>query len=164
MTTPAAGRGGIPPRPAGPPCPPAAQWFVFGAWVYDIQAAQQALRDAPRPDRLLPVAVWAGAYGLDREPGADPHTIALIGPGPEFDPGYAMGTDLSQPVIVATFTIEGHPDTPLLIDGCHRLYKAHTLGVAELPCQLLTTAETRAIHRPAWRRPPRIPTTPGGSP
>jgi hypothetical protein len=65
---------------------------------------------------------------------------------------------------VATFTIEGQPDTPLLIDGCHRLYKAHVSGVAELPCQVLDTAETRAIRRPACRRPPRIPATPGGSP
>jgi hypothetical protein len=164
MTTPAAGRGGTPPRPAGPARTPAAQWFVFGAWVYDIQAAGQLLREVPRPDRLLPVAVWAGAYGLDREPGASPHTIALIGPGPGFDPAYAMSTDLSRPVIVATFAIEGQPDTPLLIDGTHRLYKAHVSGVVELPCQVLDTAETRAIRRPACRRPPRIPATPGGSP
>jgi hypothetical protein len=154
MTAPAAGRGGTPPRPAGPP--PAArprQWFVFGGWLYDIQAAQQTLRDAPRPSRPLPVAAWASAYGLDREPGASPHSIPLIGPGPEFDPGYAMGTDLSLPVILATFAIEGQPDTPLLIDGCHRLYKASVTGVAELPCQVLTTAETRALRRPARRRP-----------
>jgi hypothetical protein len=121
MTTPAAGRGGIPPRPAGPP--PATrprQWFVFGAWVYDIQAAGNLLQATARPDRLLPVALWAGAYGLDREPGASPDFIALIGPGPDFDPGYAMRTDLSQPVIVATFAIEGQPDTPLLIDGYAR--------------------------------------------
>jgi hypothetical protein len=31
-----------------------------------------------------------------------------------------MSTDLAEPVLVATFAIEGQPDTPLLIDGYAR--------------------------------------------
>jgi hypothetical protein len=46
MTIPADGRGGStpPPRPAAP-----GQWFVFGPWVYDVDAATGLLHAAPRP-------------------------------------------------------------------------------------------------------------------
>jgi hypothetical protein len=163
MTTPAAGRGGSPPRPGGPPAAQLAQWFIFGPWLYDIDHAARLLADAPRPARPLPVTAWASALGLDREPGTDPHTIALFGPGPGFDPTYALGTDLSRPVILATLTPAGQRPAPLLIDGMHRLYKAHTLGVAELPSWVLTAAETMAIRRPSRPRPARTRALPGGS-
>ena len=62
--------------------------------------------------------VWARAYGLLPAPGGGPHTVALIGPGPDFDPQYAMDTDLDEPVIIATITSPaGEPAGPLLIDG-----------------------------------------------
>jgi hypothetical protein len=48
---------------------------------------------------------------------AAPHTIALISPAPDFDPGYAMGIDLSQPLVIATLTPAGQRLAPLLIDG-----------------------------------------------
>jgi hypothetical protein len=32
---------------------------------------------------------WARAYGLIPAPGG-PHAVSLIGPGPDFDPEYAM--------------------------------------------------------------------------
>jgi hypothetical protein len=163
MTTPAAGRGGRPPRPAGPPAPQLAQWFIFGPWLYDIDHATRLLADEPRPARPLPVAAWARAYGLDREPGADPHTIALIGPGPRFDPACALRTDLTQPLFIATLTPAGQPPAPLLIDGMHRLYKAYALGVAELPGWVLTAAETMAIRCPSRPRPARPRAAPGGS-
>jgi hypothetical protein len=58
------------------------------------------------------------AYGLIRAPGSDPHAVSLIGPGPGFDPVYAMTTGLDDPVIVATLTTAGgEPAGPLLIDG-----------------------------------------------
>jgi hypothetical protein len=61
---------------------------------------------------------WARAYGLIPAPGGSPHTVSLIGPGPDFDPGYAMTTDLDDPVIIATLTTaDGEPAGPLLIDG-----------------------------------------------
>jgi hypothetical protein len=41
-------------RPPSPPARPA-QWFVFGGWVFDITAAQKAIRDAPRVTVSLPI-------------------------------------------------------------------------------------------------------------
>jgi hypothetical protein len=61
---------------------------------------------------------WARAYGLIRDPGSGPHTVCLIGPGPGFDPGYAMTTSLDDPLIIATLTTaDGEPAGPLLVDG-----------------------------------------------
>ena len=49
MTTRADGRGGsTPPRPAAPDST-TGQWFVFKPWLYDVDAAIQLLRPAPRP-------------------------------------------------------------------------------------------------------------------
>lgn len=65
------------------------------------------------------VQPWARAYGLLPAPGG-PHTVSLIGPGPDFDPQYAMTTDLDEPLIIATIASpDGEPVGPLLIDGCH---------------------------------------------
>lgn len=65
-----------PPSPPGHP----AQWFVFGGWVFDINAAAAIIRDEPRATVSLPVAPWARAYGLDRD--SDAGTIPLLGPAP----------------------------------------------------------------------------------
>ena len=101
----------------------------------------------PRPPQPLPVMDWARAYGLIRDPGSGPHTISLIGPGPGFDPRYAMTTSLDDPLIIATLTTAaGEPTGPLLVDGCHRLYKAAVTGRAELPSFVLTAAETLSIR------------------
>ena len=60
---------------------------------------------------------WARAYGLIPAPGSTPHAIPLIGPGPGFDPDYALTTSLDDPVIIASITVVGEPPAPLLIDG-----------------------------------------------
>ena len=58
-------------------------------------------------------------------PGGSTHTVPLIGPGPDFDPQYAMTTDLDEPLIIASVTTDGTGQPcPVLIDGCHGLYKA----------------------------------------
>jgi hypothetical protein len=147
MTTRADGRGGsTPPRPAAPDRA-AGQWFRFGPWVYDTSAAITLLRTAPRPPQPLPVTAWARAYGLTRDPGSSPHAISLLGPGPGFDPQYAMTTSLDDPLIIATLTTaDGQQAGPLLIDGTHRLYKAAVTGRAELPAFVLTAAETLSIR------------------
>ena len=117
MTTRADGRGGsTPPRPAAPDRA-AGQWFRFGPRAYDVDAANRLLRAAPRPPQPVPVLDWARAYGLIRDPASGPRTVSLIGPGPGFDPGYAMTTSLDDPVIIASVTVAGEPPAPLLIDG-----------------------------------------------
>jgi hypothetical protein len=147
MTTRADGRGiSTPPRPATPGNP-AGQWFRFGPWLYDVDAATGLLRAAQRPAQPLPVMDWARAYGLTGDPGSGPHTISLIGPGPGFDPGYAMTTSLDDPLTIATLTTAGGQSAgPLLTGGCHRLYKAAVTGRAELPSFVLTAAETLSIR------------------
>ena len=145
MPAPEGGRGGTPPRPCAA-APGPRQRFIFGPWIFDVTAATGLLRAAPRPAQPIPVRQWARAYGLDPAPAA-PHTVSLIGPGPGFDPVYAMTTDLDEPVIIATLTgPDGTPAGPLLIDGCHRLYKAARLGRGELPSLVLTAGETLAIR------------------
>jgi hypothetical protein len=156
VTTPAHGRGGsTPPRPPATGKPQ--QWFVLRPWVFDVTAAIALLRAAPRPPLPLPVEPWARAYGLLPAP-RDPHTVSLIGPVPGFDPEYAMGTDLDEPAIIATITSPaGESAGPLLIDGCHRLYKAARLGREHLPSFVLTAAETLTIRHDAILGPPCPP-------
>jgi hypothetical protein len=153
MTAPADGRGGsTPPRPAPGGGPQ--QWFVLRPWLFDVTAAIDLLVRVPRPAQPLPVVPWARAYGLIPSPGSGPHAVPLIGPGPGFNPDYALTTDLDDPVIIASITAAGSgPPAPLLIDGCHRLYKAARLGREHLPCLVLTAAETLSIRRPAILTP-----------
>ena len=79
-----------------------------------------------------------------------------------------MTTDPGEPVILATLAGPGgEPAGPLLIDGCHRLYKAAVTGRAEIPAFVLTAAETLLIRsdavlgppRPAGKSPPQPPGT-----
>ena len=163
MTAPADGRGGsTPPRPAPGGGPQ--QWFVLRPWLFDVTAAIDLLVRVPRPAQPLPVVPWARAYGLIPSPASGPHAVPLIGPGPGFNPDYALTTDLDDPVIIASITADGDgPPAPLLIDGCHRLYKAARLGREHLPCLLLTAAETLSIRRPAILMPRTRP-RPGGKP
>lgn len=126
---------------------------MFKPWLFDVTAATELLRAAPRPPQPMPVLPWARAYGLTPDPGSGPRSVSLIGPGPGFDPEYAMTTDLDDPVIIARITVPGEPSAPLLIDGTHRLYKAVRLGREHLPSLVLTAEETLSIRRPAILMP-----------
>jgi hypothetical protein len=67
-----------------------------------------------------------------------------------------MTANLDTPVIIATLTSPGGEMAgPLLIDGCHRLYKAARLGREHLPSLVLTAAETLAIRHDAVLGPGR---------
>jgi hypothetical protein len=151
-----------------PPRPPAAkpqQWFVLRPWVFDVTLAHVLLRAAPRPAQTIPVDAWARAYGLARDPGSGQHAISLIGPGPDFSPQYAMTTDPGEPAVLATLTgPAGELAGPLLIDGCHRLYKAAATGRADMPAFVLTAAETLLIRSDAVLGPPRPAQPPGTAP
>ncbi|HEX5293942.1 MAG TPA: hypothetical protein VFX25_34130 [Streptosporangiaceae bacterium] len=160
MSTPQDSRGGsVPPRPAaGKP----QQWFTLRPWIFDVTLAGMLLRATPRPPVPIPAGAWARAYGLARDPAIGRHAISLIGPGPDFSTDYAMTTDPDEPVILATLTGPGgEPAGPLLIDGCHRLYKAAVTGRAEIPAFVLTAAETLLIRSDAVLGPPRTARPPG---
>lgn len=61
-----------------------------------------------------------------------------------------MSTDLDEPLIIAIITTDrSDQPCPLLIDGCHRRYKAARLGREHLPSLVLTAAETLAIRHDA---------------
>ena len=146
MTTRADGRGGsTPPRPAAPDSP-AGQWFRFGPWVYDVDAAFAAARRAATP-AAEPSHGLGTRLRADPRPRQQPARDLPDRPRPGFDPGYAMTTSLDDPLIIATLTTaDGQSAGPLLIDGCHRLHKAAVTSCAELPSSVLTAAETLSIR------------------
>ncbi|MCG8914895.1 hypothetical protein L6E12_03710 [Actinokineospora sp. PR83] len=121
------------------------QYYIFGPWSFSIGEAARIIEEKPRPTVSLPVFEWANAFGL---PGLEtPGMIRLLGPGPYFDKDYAMTTDLSDPVIVATLVDKEGVASPLFIDGTHRLYRAFQEGVEELPAYVLTAEETEMVRR-----------------
>jgi hypothetical protein len=123
---------------------PPEQWFHFGAWRFDIQAAERLIQAEPRETIELKISGWARAYGLIPSSAG---TFPIIG-GADFDAAYAMTTDLKKPVILATLqsTDEGKAPEHLLIDGCHRVYRANVEGRTTLPAYVLDTAESLAIR------------------
>lgn len=135
---------------------PTPQWFHFGPWVFSIHTAMALITATPRPARRIDVTAWAKAYGLTRLDDPPSQTIGLISPASDgFDRDYAMSTNLTIPVIVASLPIPAQPPEALLIDGTHRLYRAWREGVAQLPAYVLTVAETTQVRRDARLGPDR---------
>lgn len=54
---------------------------------------------------------------------------------------YAMTTDTEKPVLIATITIDGQL-FHLMIDGNHRHFKAHKLGIETIKARVFSVAET----------------------
>ena len=123
---------------------PPAQWFRFGGWLFDIDRAKTLLAERPREPQPLPVLPWVRQFGLDLLD--EPERVPILGIGPDFDREYAMTTDLTQPLIVATLHLPGSGNSSLLIDGTHRLYRAYHEDIAELPAYVLSVAESLAIR------------------
>ncbi|MEU9507804.1 hypothetical protein AB0D32_16185 [Micromonospora sp. NPDC048170] len=122
------------------------QWFHFGPWVFDIDAAQALIAATPRTTSPVDVTAWATAYGLVHLDNPNPWAVSLIGPDHNaINRTYAMTTDLTQPLIVAHVDIPGAAPAPLLIDGTHRLYRAWREHLPQLPAHLLTVAETLQV-------------------
>ena len=123
---------------------PPAQRFRFGGWIFDIDRAEVLLSQSPREPKPLAVMPWVRQYGLDLLD--EPNRVPILGIGPEFDREYAMTTDLTNPLIVATLHLPGSGNSSLLIDGTHRLYRAYREDVAELPAYVLDVNESLAIR------------------
>ena len=153
MTPPADGRGG-----GTPPRPPAAkpqQWFTLRPWTFDVTLAGCC---APRraPPSCCPSSRGHAATGCSPPPGGSPHTVPLSAPARTSARSTRWAPTWTSPLIIASVTTDGTgPPCPLLIDGCHRLYKAARLSREQLPSLVLTGAETLAIRRDALLGPPR---------
>jgi hypothetical protein len=118
------------------------QYFVFAAWAFDIDAAQARLQSRPREQIQAEITGWARAFGLHEQPEG---RFPLIS-GPDLDREYAMTTDLDQPLIFATLQAAGQAPEQLLIDGWHRVYRAHAEQRTHLPAYVLDIEESLAIR------------------
>ena len=118
------------------------QRFQFGPWLFDISKAQAIVDRKPRPAQPVPVEVWAGFYGLTER---QDESASLLGPR-NLDRAYAVTTDLTEPLLIATMRNADGARFSLLVDGVHRLYHAYVDGVAELSAHVLTIDETLAIR------------------
>lgn len=103
------------------------RFFIFGPFRLDIDQALAIIGDREPNNRLRRISIAGPAYDLDNKPGIDRE--------------YAMTTDLSVPLIAATFEGGGIQ----VIDGYHRFYRAYKEGVESLPLHVLSEAETRQI-------------------
>jgi hypothetical protein len=56
-----------------------------------------------------------------------------------------MTTDLSVPLLLEFLPHSDGDSGRVLIDGCHRLFRAHAEAVAELPAHCLTVEETMHV-------------------
>ncbi|MFC7279601.1 hypothetical protein ACFQS1_37035 [Paractinoplanes rhizophilus] len=123
------------------------QWFHFGPWVFDIDAALALIAATPRETQQLDVPAWATAYSLHHLDNPQRLAVSLIGPTPDaVDRLYAMSTDLTNPVILGLVRVGDGPPAGLLIDGVHRLYHAWRKGTPHLPAYVLTAEETQAVQ------------------
>lgn len=96
-----------------------------------------------------------------RPPGSDTATIPLLGPGPGFNRAYAMITDLTQPVIIATLLpITGDVPAPLAITTAPTVCTRRTPPAPRsCPPWVLTETETLTIRAQRGSRAARRPGT-----
>lgn len=97
-------------------------------YVWNVTQAKEIIAASPREAILFS----PNEHGITAE-----HVVARY---PSIEPERTKDADLSVPVIFIPFA-EAH----LLIDGWHRLYRAVTEGVSEIPCYVLTQEEAEAI-------------------
>ncbi|MFC5188115.1 hypothetical protein [Actinomadura harenae] len=100
------------------------EMFILLGWAWDIDTATRlAARYPARHIDIRPLA-WARAV------------IAI-------DPAHAATADLTRPLLAVRLP---HATTPLVIDGWHRIHRALTTGVHELPAVVLGRADERACR------------------
>lgn len=67
----------------------------------------------------------------------------------EVETDHVPHVNLLDPILLATFVEPGHPPSQIIIDGIHRVAKAHALGVDTLPAYRLTPEATLASEMTA---------------
>ncbi|CRK55450.1 hypothetical protein [Alloactinosynnema sp. L-07] len=120
--------------------------FHFAAFRWCITRAAELIAADPSAADFTPAA---GIVGLEQflpltpDP---PDTIRLI--RVLVDTEYAMTTDLSRPVLVASLEHHGDQLGAVVIDGWHRVYRALREGRTHLPALVLRADTERAARIP----------------
>jgi hypothetical protein len=104
-----------------------AEWFEWGPYRYDIARAKDeaAARDHERG--TISVDSWAAMLGVMR-----------------IDEQHVPTRPLAEPLLVVR--LGGADGPPMVIDGWHRIAKAHDTGVASLPAILIDEAAEAAAR------------------
>lgn len=106
------------------------QFFDFGVYEYDIDAAERILAETPREPMPAPASALGGFLRLG---------IVNV------DPVHVRTVDVTKPLIAAVLTeMDG---TALIIDGWHRVARAIDDQVAQLQVLVLTAEETEQVRR-----------------
>jgi len=103
--------------------------YVFGKYQWDIDKAQEILKQVPRPTHKVPVKALTSTLGLVH-----------------IDPAHALTVDLTIPVILGWIYVNSNWHQ-ILIDGNHRAYRARQLKKKTLPAYILTKEENYQILR-----------------
>jgi hypothetical protein len=106
---------------------PRAEIFEWGAYRYDIARAKTEAAARPHERAMIPVASWATMLGVMR---IDPHHVPT--------------RPLDEPLVLVR--LGDHPETVMIIDGWHRIAKAHAAGIERLPGMLLDATAERAAR------------------
>jgi hypothetical protein len=117
------------------------QFLPFGM-RWDIVKVRFLIEKTNKWQAVLNVPDAARFLGLDYPPISDeePKRFRRFASGFYVDPETAMSDkiDTNIPVIVANLQDDEVGDATLLIDGLHRLYKAHQEEKETIPCYILT--------------------------
>jgi hypothetical protein len=103
------------------------EMFTLLGWAWDVDLATRLARR--HPVRRAAVRALAGVKDLIR-----------------IDPGHAASADLSRPILIVPLPCAPEPGNRLVIDGWHRIHRALTEGLEELPAILLDGADERACR------------------
>jgi hypothetical protein len=103
---------------------PHEQIFVLLGWAWDVAAAARV----------------AARYPVAR---ANVSQLGALGAIIRIDPDHAATVDLSRPLLAVPIP---SPDTPIVIDGWHRIHKARQTGITELPVIVLSAEDERACR------------------
>lgn len=124
------------------------QVFQFAIYRWCINHAEELIDADPDAARLVddvPVEQFRQFLSLESP---TPGYMKLI--EVHVRPEYAATTDLSKPIMLAPITQSGEQLGGIAIDGWHRIYRALTEDVTELPAYILTEATSTAAQIP-WR-------------
>jgi hypothetical protein len=103
------------------------EMFTLLGWAWDVDLAVRLARR--HPVRQAAARTLAGVKNFIR-----------------VDPDHAATADLTRPILIVPLPCAPEPGNRLVIDGWHRIHRALTEGLDELPAILLNAADERTCR------------------